>query len=54
MSTGTIIVLGVTGSIAACKAAELASLLTKKGCSVRVVMTADALRWAASQSSRSH
>jgi len=45
MSTGTNIVLGVTGSIAACKAAELASLLTKKGCSVRVVMTADALRF---------
>jgi len=45
MSTGTNIVLGVTGSIAACKAAELASLLTKQGCNVRVVMTADALRF---------
>jgi len=45
MSTGTNIVLGVTGSIAACKAAELASLLTKKGCNVRVVMTADAQRF---------
>jgi phosphopantothenoylcysteine decarboxylase len=36
------IVLGVTGSIAAHKAADLASLLTKAGCDVRVVMTADA------------
>lgn len=39
------IVLGVTGSIAAYKAAELASQLTKAGCEVRVVMTADALRF---------
>ena len=39
------IVLGVTGSIAAHKAADLASLLTKKGCELRVVMTADALRF---------
>lgn len=39
------IVLGVTGSIAAHKAADLASLLTKRGCEVRVVMTADALRF---------
>jgi phosphopantothenoylcysteine synthetase/decarboxylase len=45
MSTGKNIVLGVTGSIAACKAAELASLLTKQGCDVRVVMTADAQRF---------
>ena len=45
MSTGKNIVLGVTGSIAAYKAAELASLLTKQGCDVRVVMTADALRF---------
>jgi phosphopantothenoylcysteine decarboxylase len=36
------IVLGVTGSIAAHKAADLASLLTKAGGDVRVVMTADA------------
>jgi phosphopantothenoylcysteine decarboxylase len=36
------IVLGVTGSIAAHKAADLASLLTKAQCDVRVVMTADA------------
>src|SRR5437870_9187087 len=39
------IVLGVTGSIAAHRAAELASLLTKQGCELRVVMTADALRF---------
>jgi phosphopantothenoylcysteine synthetase/decarboxylase len=39
------IVLGVTGSIAAYKAADLASRLTKQGCAVRVVMTADALRF---------
>jgi len=36
------IILGVTGSIAAHKAADLASLLTKAGCDVRVVMTTDA------------
>jgi len=45
MNTGTNIVLGVTGSIAAYKAAELASQLTKHGCEVHVVMTADALRF---------
>jgi phosphopantothenoylcysteine decarboxylase len=39
------IVLGVTGSIAAYKAAELASLLVKQGCDVHVVMTADAQRF---------
>ena len=39
------IVLGVTGSIAAYKAAELTSLLAKQGCDVRVVLTADALRF---------
>src|SRR6187399_1425011 len=36
------IVLGVTGSIAAHKAADLASLLAKAGYNVRVVMTSDA------------
>ena len=45
MSAGKNIVLGVTGSIAAHKAANLASQLTKQGCEVRVVMTADALRF---------
>ena len=39
------IVLGVTGSIAAHKAADLASLLTKAKCDVHVVMTADAQRF---------
>ncbi len=42
MSKTKNIVLGVTGSIAAHKAADLASFLAKQGCSVRVVMTADA------------
>jgi phosphopantothenoylcysteine synthetase/decarboxylase len=45
MSTGKNVVLGVTGSIAAHRAADLASQLTKQGCDVRVVMTADALRF---------
>lgn len=39
------VVLGVTGSIAAYKAADLASQLTKQGCDVHVVLTADALRF---------
>jgi phosphopantothenoylcysteine decarboxylase len=39
------IVLAVTGSIAAHRAADLASQLTKQGCSVHVVMTADAQRF---------
>ena len=39
------IVLGVTGSIAAHKAVDIASLLTKAGHSIHVVMTADALRF---------
>lgn len=39
------IVLGVTGSIAAYKAADLASRLAKEQCCVRVVMTADAQRF---------
>ncbi len=40
------VVLGVTGSIAAYKAIDLASLLTKADCIVDVVMTADALAFA--------
>ncbi|WCJ61026.1 flavoprotein [Fontisphaera persica] len=40
-----VVILGVTGSIAAHKAVDLASLLTKQGCSVHVVMTADAQRF---------
>jgi phosphopantothenoylcysteine decarboxylase len=39
------IILGVTGSIAAYKAADLTSQLTKHGCDVYVIMTADALRF---------
>ena len=39
------IVLGVTGSIAAHKAVDIASQLTKAGHAVHVVMTADALRF---------
>jgi phosphopantothenoylcysteine synthetase/decarboxylase len=42
MNANKNIILGVTGSIAAHKAADLASLLTKAKCDVRVVMTADA------------
>jgi phosphopantothenoylcysteine synthetase/decarboxylase len=45
MSVSKNIILGVTGSIAAHKAADLASLLTKAKCGVRVVMTADAQRF---------
>lgn len=45
MSRAPTIVLGVTGSIAAHRAVDLASLLTKAGCAVHVVMTADAQRF---------
>ena len=45
MSANRNVVLGVTGSIAAHRAADLASLLVKSGCSVHVVMTADAQRF---------
>src|ERR1043165_8519265 len=45
MSSKKNIVLGVTGSIVAHKAADLASLLVRAGCDVRVVMTADAQRF---------
>ncbi len=39
------IVLGITGSIAAYKAAELASELTKSGAKVDVIMTQEALNF---------
>lgn len=39
------VILGVSGSIAAYKAVEVASQLTKEGCEVHVVMTADALEF---------
>jgi phosphopantothenoylcysteine decarboxylase len=42
---GRNVVLGVTGSIAAHRAADLASLLVKQDCNVWVVMTADAQRF---------
>src|SRR6184192_3258092 len=45
MSAGKNIVLGVTGSIAAYKAADLASKLVKGGANVHVVMTADAQKF---------
>lgn len=45
MSTTRNIVLGVTGSIAAYKAAELTSQLARQGHEVRVVMTKDALHF---------
>lgn len=45
MSSGKTVILGVTGSIAAHRAVDLASLLTKEGHAVHVVMTADAQRF---------
>ena len=39
------VVLGVTGSIAAYKAADLASCLVKGGCAVHVVLTRDAQKF---------
>ena len=45
MSTPPLIILGVTGSIAAYKAVDLTSLLVRGGCDVQVVLTADAQRF---------
>ena len=45
MPTAKTIVLGVTGSIAAHKAIDIASLLTKAGHHVHVVMTGDAQKF---------
>jgi len=45
MAAPQTIVLGVTGSIAAYKSADLASLLVKQGHDVRVIMTASAQRF---------
>jgi len=45
MLTGKTIVLGVTGGIAAYKAADLASKLTQDGARVRVVMTEAAIKF---------
>jgi phosphopantothenoylcysteine synthetase/decarboxylase len=40
-----VVILGVTGSIAAYKAVEVASRLTKEGCEVRVILSRDAQRF---------
>jgi phosphopantothenoylcysteine decarboxylase len=45
VNAGRKVVLGVTGSIAAHKAVDVASRLTKHGCEVRVVLTAEAQRF---------
>ncbi len=45
MEPGRTILLGVTGSIAAYKAADLASQLTRQGAVVHCVLTADATRF---------
>jgi len=45
MLKGKTILLGVTGSIAAYKAANLASLLKKRGCIVHVLMTKNAVNF---------
>jgi phosphopantothenoylcysteine synthetase/decarboxylase len=42
---GRFIILGVTGSIAACKAVDLASLLVKGGAETHVILTGDAQRF---------
>lgn len=45
MLRGKTVILGVTGGIAAYKAASLASLLVKQGCEVHVIMTEHALNF---------
>src|SRR5687767_12414621 len=45
VAMGKTLLLGVTGSIAAYKAADLASLLTKANYDVHVIMTADAQKF---------
>lgn len=45
MLSNKVIVLGVTGSIAAYKAAEIASQLTQAGAKVRVIMTKESLQF---------
>lgn len=45
MSAAPLVVLGVTGSIAAHKAIDLASLLAKAGTNVQVVLTAEAQKF---------
>lgn len=45
MKSKPVVILGVTGSIAVHKAVDVASLLTKHNCAVRVAMTPDATRF---------
>ena len=45
MLKGKTVILGVTGSIAAYKAASLASMLVKQGAEVNVIMTANAVNF---------
>lgn len=45
MLKGKTVVLGVTGSIAAYKIANLASMLVKQGCDVHVIMTGNAVNF---------
>ena len=44
MASGETVVLGITGGVAAYKAAEIASRLTKAGINVEVLMTEAATR----------
>ena len=53
MLTNKTVVLGVTGSIAAYKAADIASKLTQAGARVEVVMTDSATRFIAPLTLRS-
>ena len=39
------VILGVTGSISAYKAAEIANMLTKNGCQVDVIVTENATKF---------
>ena len=45
MLSNKIIILGITGSIAAYKAAEIASQLTQAGAKVNVIMTKEAIQF---------
>ena len=51
---GKRILLGMTGGIAAYKAAALARILGKAGCDVRVVMTEAATRFVTPEIGRAH
>lgn len=45
MNASRMVVVGVTGSIAACKSVELVSQLSRSGLDVRVILTRDAQRF---------